>query len=161
MIRLKLGSAHFSAGQIKKDTSQDTLMSQDFIKVLENVPIQSDAPTDKSESKPIVLVIEDNIDLLNFITSCLSKDFSIIHTTNAEEGFEIAKNQLPDLILSDIMLPGINGYLFTSNLRKDFRTSHIPVILLTAKTSEQHQLKGVTSGANQYITKPFNVDFFN
>lgn len=104
-----------------------------------------------------VLVVEDNIQILNYISEALSVYFSIIKAKNGKEGLEMANQHHPDLIISDIMMPEINGIELTKTLKNNFDTCHIPVILLTAKSSVDDQILGIESGAEAYVLKPFNM----
>ena len=113
----------------------------------------------KGNKKPSlqVLVIEDNYDMQHFITSELESDYSITCAENGKEGYEIALETIPDLILCDVMMPVMNGVELCKAIKSDIRTDHIPVILLTARSAIDHQVEGIESGADDYITKPFNI----
>ncbi|AWW29027.1 hybrid sensor histidine kinase/response regulator [Echinicola strongylocentroti] len=112
---------------------------------------------EQSEKKTILLV-EDNEEFVHYLKSCLVEEYKVITALNGEEGSEMAFEHIPDMVISDVMMPKMNGVELCQLLKKDLRTSHIPVILLTAKSSEEKQLEGLDSGANHYITKPFNVE---
>src|SRR5437867_5811435 len=99
-----------------------------------------------------ILIIEDNDELRDFIKLCLVENFSILEAANGLQGWEIAVNQLPALIITDVMMPEMDGNEFCRNLKNDERTSHIPVIMLTAKVTVEHQLEGLESGADVYLT---------
>lgn len=110
-----------------------------------------------SNGKPILLVVEDNIDIRDYISESFSDSFDIITAGEGEEGCKAAFSHIPDIIVSDIMMPGMNGIDFCKIVKEDIRTSHIPVILLTAKDSLQDKEEGYTSGADSYLTKPFSA----
>lgn len=112
---------------------------------------------DVKEEPMSILVVEDDTDLRHFIQSVLSPHYKVYEASNGREGYEATVEHLPDFILSDIMMPEMNGIELLQAIRKNNDTSHIPVILLTAKTGIENELEGITSGANDYITKPFNV----
>lgn len=105
---------------------------------------------------PVVLIVEDNGDVRNYLRMNLSATYNIIEATNGVEGLEKAREAVPDLIISDIMMPGMNGLELCQKLKTDEKTSHIPVILLTARQSDQSQMEGYETGADAYITKPFS-----
>ncbi len=110
-----------------------------------------------AEQLPLLLIVEDNEDIRQYIADSSSDDFRIIQASNGEEGLQIAREQIPDIIVSDIMMPKMNGIELTRQLKEDIRTSHIPIILLTAKTTDEDREDGYNSGADSYLTKPFTA----
>jgi signal transduction histidine kinase/ligand-binding sensor domain-containing protein/AraC-like DNA-binding protein len=110
------------------------------------------------ESSPLILLVEDNNDLRRYVKGELGTLYKVADATDGNTGFETALELVPDLIISDIMMPGISGLELCSRIKSDQRTSHIPVILLTARQSDAHQLEGYTAGADIYIPKPFNME---
>jgi signal transduction histidine kinase/ligand-binding sensor domain-containing protein/DNA-binding response OmpR family regulator len=104
-----------------------------------------------------ILVIEDNDDIRNYIKSSLEGSFNVHEATNGYDGIELALEAMPDVIISDIMMPIMDGIQMTKILKEDIRTSHIPIILLTAKDSLQSKSEGYAVGADSYITKPFSA----
>ena len=104
-----------------------------------------------------ILVIEDNDEVREFIKMCLEGEYTIIEARDGKEGWQTAADNLPDLIISDVMMPELDGNEFCKLLRQDERTSHIPVIMLTAKVALEQQLEGLESGADLYLTKPYNI----
>lgn len=108
---------------------------------------------------PVVLIVEDNNELRAFIKSQLQPFYRILEAENGKEGLEIATNKLPDLIISDIMMPIMDGIELLDAVKNSTETSHIPVILLTAKSSVESKIEGLNYGADYYITKPFDTDF--
>jgi ligand-binding sensor domain-containing protein/signal transduction histidine kinase/DNA-binding response OmpR family regulator len=105
---------------------------------------------------PKILVIDDHADMRAYIRSCLADAFTVYEAADGQAGMAVARQQLPTLIISDVMMPAMDGMAFCQRLRADIEVSHIPVILLTAKTSVETQLNGLRNGADDYITKPFN-----
>ena len=104
----------------------------------------------------LVLVIEDNDDVRAFIRSSINHQYRIAEADNGEEGVRLAQQQVPDLIITDLMMPKLDGYQVCATLRGDERTSHIPIIMLTAKADLDSKLEGLESGADAYLAKPFN-----
>ncbi len=103
-----------------------------------------------------ILIVEDNAELALFIESILIENYKVITAINGKQGFEKAIHYLPDLIISDIMMPEMDGHEFSRALKKDIRISHIPIIFLTALDSEENQIEGLKTGVDDYLTKPFN-----
>jgi signal transduction histidine kinase/DNA-binding response OmpR family regulator len=120
---------------------------------LENIPVLQPV----NGSRPLVLIVEDNNDLRQFIYETIEKNFQVIEATNGREGYEKAVAEIPDLVISDVMMPVMDGFKMTEKLKKNEHTSHIPVILLTAKTGQQHKVEGLETGADDYLTKPFDA----
>lgn len=108
-------------------------------------------------NKPILLIVEDNEDIRTYIADSFCLDFEILTAANGREGIDIAVERLPDIIVSDIMMPVVDGIELCQTLKQDARTSHIPIILLTAKDTEDNKTEGYLHGADSYITKPFSV----
>jgi signal transduction histidine kinase/DNA-binding response OmpR family regulator/ligand-binding sensor domain-containing protein len=107
-------------------------------------------------AKPHILVVEDNTDLRHFIIDSLGNEFLFLEAENGKQGLDIATNEIPDLIISDVMMPEMDGITMAGKIKTDIRTSHVPLILLTAKSSEDSKLSGLSSGADDYLIKPFN-----
>ena len=110
-----------------------------------------------SGEKMQILVIDDNADILSYVSHILGDAYSIITATNGKEGIEKAISTIPDLIISDVMMPVMDGLTCTQKLKSMVQTSHIPIILLTAYSSDEQKLAGVNSGADAHMTKPFNA----
>ena len=106
--------------------------------------------------KPNLLLIDDNPDMLQLLTNVLAEKYHCVTANNGEQGVAIAKEQVPDLVLSDVMMPGISGFEVLSQLKLDELTNHIPVILLTARGDIQSRLRGWAEKADEYLEKPFN-----
>ena len=117
----------------------------------------SDDETDKTR-KPLILIIEDNSDVRNYIIDNLNKDYRVMEAIDGEDGWIKSIENLPELIVSDLMMPKMNGFQFCTRLKTDERTSHIPLIMLTAKATSQDKIAGFETGADDYIMKPFEPD---
>lgn len=107
-------------------------------------------------SKPLALVVEDNADVLDYIRTCLLPAWEVVTARNGIAGLELALEALPDVIISDVMMPGMDGFALTEALKSDLRTSHIPILLLTAKSTRADILEGLSKGADDYLVKPFD-----
>lgn len=123
---------------------------------VENEYVQDEKNVIDGERKTI-LVVEDNLQILNYVSEALSFEFSVITAKNGQEGIEMATEYNPDLIISDIMMPVVDGIEMTQTLKDNFDTCHIPIILLTAKSTVDDQILGIKSGAEAYVLKPFNI----
>ncbi|MFT5913064.1 MAG: YesN/AraC family two-component response regulator, partial [Paraglaciecola sp.] len=107
---------------------------------------------------PDLLIIEDNSDIITYIQSILKNSYNIQTANNGKLGIEKALDLIPDIIISDVMMPEKNGYEVCEHLKQDERTSHIPIILLTAKSTQSDKIDGLKHGADAYLTKPFNKE---
>jgi len=120
-----------------------------------NIPADAKEPQDRD----IVLVVEDSMDMRGFIKTFLEEEqFIVVEAANGREGINMAKGIIPDIIISDVMMPDVDGYRLCRELKQDINTSHIPIILLSVKFTEDEIIRGLETGADDYITKPFNMD---
>lgn len=155
-IELPLGNKHFDPDELRNEQAEDFSMVQNFELNEENSAANIPAVGDLAKEQS-VLIIEDNHDLVRLLEQKLQTDYQIFVANDGEEGLRLAFEHIPDLIVCDVMLPKKDGLSVTSILKTDFRTSHIPVILLTARTTTQQQIEGIQTGVDAYITKPFNL----
>jgi len=118
---------------------------------------QADREPGENE-KPILLVVEDSPDLVEYLSAILEKEYQLEVAPNGKEGLKKAFEYIPDLILSDVMMPEMDGLTMLEKLKNDQRTSHIPVVMLTAKADITSKLAGLQRGADEYLAKPFNED---
>ncbi len=125
--------------------------------VNEKININSKDTIDElTKLKPSILIVEDNVEIRKFLVSILTTDYKIFEADNGEKGFLMATEKLPDLIISDIMMPIMDGREFCKKIKSNSTTSTIPVILLTAISGSKNEVKGLEDGADGYVTKPFN-----
>ncbi len=110
----------------------------------------------ETAKKPIILIVEDDTDMAQYIRSLFINDYVVINKYSAEKALEEMQNTSPDIILSDVVMGEMTGYEFCHKVKADLMTCHIPVILITGKSSVAEQVEGLTTGANAYVTKPFN-----
>ncbi|WP_117885164.1 hybrid sensor histidine kinase/response regulator transcription factor [Aureibaculum luteum] len=111
---------------------------------------------DDSSLLPLVLIIEDNEDVAHYLMTCLKGKYQTMHAINGNIGIEMAYEKVPDIIISDVMMPEKDGFEVCDTLKRDVRTDHIPIILLTAKVTTKDRLTGLSYGADAYLAKPFN-----
>lgn len=114
-------------------------------------------PETTDDNRPIVLVVEDNADIREYIRSSLADRYNVVTAADGQEGLDAAQQQIPDLIVSDIMMPVMDGVTLCRLVKEDVQTSHIPVILLTAKDSTRDKEEGYAAGADSYLSKPFSA----
>lgn len=111
-----------------------------------------------AEDKPTVLIVEDNYDVQALIKNNLDEEFNCVQAYNGKEGILLCKKYTPDIIISDVMMPEMDGFEMCNLIKQDQEICHIPIVILTAKTADEDKLTGLTEGAVAYISKPFNID---
>lgn len=111
-----------------------------------------------TEELPSILIVDDNKDMLTYLRTLLADKFYVLEAANGQSGLKLAFDIVPDIVVSDVMMPVMDGLQFCKKLKENAVTSHIPVILLTARSTEQQQMEGYEHGADAYLTKPFNAD---
>jgi signal transduction histidine kinase/DNA-binding response OmpR family regulator len=156
-VRLPLGKDHLHEDQIvhaNANVSTESTASIEFA-TTPAPPVDAEILEAEEAQKPIILLIDDNEDVRNYIKSILLPQYILFEAVNGEEGVRQAFTFIPDLIISDVMMPIMNGYDVCRMVKKDERTSHIPVILLTAKASINSRLTGLETEADMYLNKPF------
>jgi len=138
--------------EIKTTQKEDKKVAKRKVIIKENVisikPQNKDLPT--------ILIVEDNIDMRDFIKQQLEEEYNTIEAFNGQDGLEKALKTMPDLIVTDLMMPKMDGISLCKQLRKEINTSHIPIIMLTAKAGIENKIEGLETGADDYLTKPFN-----
>lgn len=154
---LPKGTEHLKPGEL---ISEDTEQSENGHLQEEITPDEQGGTEENAiiEGTPILLIVEDNADMRSYIKGCFNKDhYKFIEARNGEEGLQKAVEKIPDLIISDIMMPKMDGNEMCSKIKTDERTSHIPVVLVTARTSVEQKIEGIETGADAYIAKPFHA----
>jgi len=123
-----------------------------------DVPQFDDAEPEISDSKEMkILIVEDNDDLLNFMQHALNNDFKVFTAVDGVKAWKFISKQIPDLVVSDIMMPEMDGFELCKIMKSTYETSHIPIVLLTALSEKTNQLQGLGLGADDYLTKPFDI----
>ncbi len=175
IIRLPLGKAHLKPDEIfenlepvevvkseallyrREQTQPWEVPTDDMIEKEENRVEKPESDEPGEEEKNVILVVDDSADVRAFIKSSLEPFYTIVEAADGREGIDKARAIIPDLIVSDVMMPNVDGFELCRELKTDIKTSHIPVVLLTAKASEESIIEGLETGADDYITKPFNT----
>ena len=157
-IALKLGNAHFTAEQIETEEPKE----EEAAVIVESKFMVEQQVLDDTVKERIkgakVLIVEDNDSLREMLAGLFEPYYEIITAADGEEGLKEARDRMPDLIISDVVMPKMTGIELCKQIKQDFETCHIPVVLLTARTAIEHTIEGLRIGADDYITKPFNVN---
>ena len=160
-VMMPMGDSHFSEEEILPSSPEQSVDGHSLLPQAEFEDHFLAAPSAESElaedeEKPIVLIVEDNFDFRAYLKDILGPDYTIREAVNGEQGIQKARNIVPDLIISDIMMPGTDGNAMTETLKKELPTSHVPIILLTARSDQESKLAGLLTGADDFLTKPFD-----
>ncbi len=160
-IYIRLGNLHFSENELSLETSSGESAHEQEKMYITGLDTYTEISKvhDGREKEHTILIIEDNLDLRNFLSNKLYQQYQILEAGNGQSALQLAFDFIPDLIICDLVIPGKDGIALTNIFKNDIRTSHIPIILLTAKTSIEQQIEGMKNKADAYITKPFNVKF--
>jgi signal transduction histidine kinase/DNA-binding response OmpR family regulator/ABC-type xylose transport system substrate-binding protein len=166
-IMLPLGKAHFEEYQLVSDRltlarkPEHEILADDtnFIEATASKEVGEEVLVAQKDNT--ILLIDDNAELRNFIKGRLQAQYNIVEAQDGLTGLHLAYEVVPDVIICDVMLPGKDGFEVSKTLKSDLRTSHIPVIILTAKGSIEQRITGVQTGADEYITKPFVFEYLN
>ena len=150
-ILLPMDKDHYDASDIRSTPL-------DSVKILPENELHQFVDTDDTEqNKKTILIIEDNIELRTYLKQELKNQYKVVVAENGQEGLEQAKKYMPDVVITDVIMPKMNGLEFCSQLKSDLRTSHIPVLMLTAKAMVDDWVEGLDSGADVYLNKPFEM----
>ena len=161
-VVLPLGNAHLTENEMEKEAVPDYLNYEDAriyindTETIKTLPVEIVSTQAKEYS---ILLIEDNTEIRNFLKKQLSDNYEIMEAENGNTGLNMAYEIIPDIIISDILMPGKDGMLIVDTLKNDIRTSHIPIIILTARASIEQQIEGLKLKADAYIVKPFNMEY--
>jgi signal transduction histidine kinase/ligand-binding sensor domain-containing protein/CheY-like chemotaxis protein/AraC-like DNA-binding protein len=157
-IRIPLGKDHIKKDNLGEDQSNSRLMAPQELPVR-----QAEDKTDrkkgiKRKTNYKLLIVDDEEEMRSFMCQELEESYKIITAANGNEAWQITLSQLPDLIISDVMMPEMDGFTFVKKLKANSNVSHIPVVLLSSKAEQDDRLQGLGKGADAYLSKPFNLD---
>lgn len=156
-ITLKSGSSHFDAAEMTPEKSDYEniavypVLGPEVLMVPEKEEVSQPL-----EDLPRILIVEDNAEVRAYVKSVFAGTYLVLEAEDGKEGLQVALEEIPDIIISDVMMPYVDGISLCKQLKSDPKTSHIPVILLTARTSLIFKVEGLETGADDYVTKPFN-----
>lgn len=157
-IELPLGKDHMKQEEIAKEKQIFTTNSNDVYKELTPIEIDDLKINEKDDKTHQILIVEDDNSLRNLLIDVFSPYYTIISATNGEEAIRTMEENMPDIIVTDVLMPGMSGIELCKRIKGDIDTCHIPVVLLTARTALEHKLEGLNTGADDYITKPFEIN---
>lgn len=146
---------------LRNNTYPNAVHKENKTTIQQSVHPISEIENSTAEERPIILIVEDNADIREYVNSSLGEVYDIITATSGKEGLDIAQAKIPNVIVSDVMMPIMDGLELCRQLKKDIRTSHIPIVLLTAKNSLQDKEAGYAVGADSYLTKPFSASLLH
>lgn len=155
-IILPAGKSHFTSDEIVTDIANTTINKNNQIKK-EVAQDSSENDPDTSSNLHTLLIVEDNTELRNYIKNEFKHLYKVLTAVNGSDGLKIAKESLPDVIITDVIMPEMNGYKFCKSIKNDLRTSHIPLLMLTAKARIDDRIEGIETGADAYMVKPFDM----
>ncbi|MEZ4943181.1 MAG: ATP-binding protein [Saprospiraceae bacterium] len=156
-IRLPLGSRVFEKSEIGAAVGEPATGFRQENMAADAAGVPAENNRQQPQSAPVLLVVEDNPDMRAYLCDhLLEAGYAVTAAVNGQEGLDAALAQLPDLVITDVMMPRMNGYELSRRLRTDERTSHIPIIMLTAKAGEEAKIEGFETGIDNYLTKPFS-----
>ena len=159
IIRLPLGCEHLRPEEMDHNEKSNAIYTQAMPITLpmEETEDAKDAAT-RTRTKYRVLVVEDDEEIRHYISQELTNDYYMLESCNGKEALEMIFKRTPDLVISDIMMPEMDGLTLCRKLKQNVNLNYIPVILLTAKTREEDNIEGLETGADAYLTKPFNIE---
>ena len=161
IVTIPLGNEHLTPEEMvteveEEEETTESIITEEEQQEEEEVAVSADLP--KVGKRQKVVIVEDDSEIRDYLTDALSENYDITGCVNGKEGLAAVLKVMPDLVVSDVMMPEMDGTTLCSKIKTNNATSHIPVILLTAKSREEDQLEGLEVGADAYIVKPFNMD---
>ncbi|HYW95429.1 MAG TPA: response regulator, partial [Bacteroidales bacterium] len=156
-VRLRKGNEHFEPEDFVSAGSGP--MAHDFVSLEPQKIVNMPADPVANSRMPVIMLVEDNLEIIEYLKNALGGDYVIRYAVDGIQGLKTIRETQPDLVITDIMMPGMNGVEMTGRMKEDFEVSHIPVIMLTAKSNMEDQIGGIESGAEAYVLKPFNSEY--
>ncbi|MEO8534882.1 MAG: ATP-binding protein, partial [Flavobacterium sp.] len=165
-VTFPLGKSFYKKSEVSEEVFKIEKNKNQFLSESVNHPSDDEEPTNQTIDNSIVettkpytvLIVEDNSELRNYLKNELSKSYKVIVAENGKKGYELAVQKLPDLIITDVIMPVMDGLQLCKNIKRDLKTSHIPLLMLSAKAMVKDRLEGIDSGADMYLSKPFELD---
>lgn len=157
-VQLPLGKLHLTEKELAKEGAIDAFYRhlEKPSLLISEVNTEDTGEEEENSAQNVILLVEDDLDILNYLHDELSADYQVIKANNGNDGWKLAFEKVPNLIICDIMMPGIDGLELCKRIKSTIETSHIPVIMLTAKTSVENEIEGLELGADEYLHKPFH-----
>lgn len=156
-VLFPLGKDHLKSSEYRLATNTETSSNLNDQNIVDFETTNNVLKSFQLENKKTILIVEDNIELRNYLKSKLRADYIVVEAENGIAGLQIALKGIPDLIITDVIMPEMDGFEFCKKIKDDLKTSHIPVLMLTAKAMSSEKVKGIDSGADAYLTKPFEM----
>ena len=156
-IILPAGKSHFNESEIATEKIEQHFKNEQFTPI--NSPIEKETISLETQEtkKYSILIVEDNVDLINYLKNDLRNEYKVLLANDGIRGLELAKEFLPDIIITDVVMPEMNGFDFCKKIKSDLSTSHIPLLMLTAKAKIDDRMEGIELGADAYMVKPFDM----
>jgi signal transduction histidine kinase/DNA-binding response OmpR family regulator len=160
-LHLPVGKEEYSTNEIFEDVKSIEWKESQESGVTDSVDLDFHLNEDEIDGKNVLLIVEDNEDLLAYLKTQFSSAFKVYTAFNGKEGFNLAREKMPDIIISDVMMSEMDGFEFCNKIKNDILTNHIPIVLLTALSSMENKLNGIDKGADAYIEKPFEIKYLD
>jgi DNA-binding response OmpR family regulator len=160
IVHLPINKEYFELNEIlsSQDIEPSYNYSKSMLSLSDEEKLENSTVKIEEEKEVKIVIVEDNKDLNKFLVNELKDEYQVLTAFDGKEGMELINEHLPNIVISDIMMPVMDGIALCKEVKNNINTSHIPVFLLTAKSEQEHQLSGLDVGADDYITKPFQIE---
>ena len=156
-IILPAGKSHFNESEIATEKIDQQFKNEKFTPTNSSIEKEKNSTKNQNSSKYTLLIVEDNAELREYLKNEIGNEYKVLTAENGNKGLEIAKESLPDIIITDVIMPEMNGFDFCKKIKTDISTSHIPLLMLTAKAKIDDRMEGIELGADAYMVKPFDM----